>query len=252
MMNVTELIYVKHQKGVRAIAMPERRIPYVELTVVFKGRLDYTVDGQSVPLGEGDTILIPQGHLRARRQGEADAEYFSFNFVATDLPELPILLKGALSGEIRLLLASADELQKTQIPHEKEPLAHLICSLCLVLKNNLARSGTHPLMLQILRYLHAHIAEHITLADIARETFFSAVYCDAVFKKETGHSIIDYLLRERIALACRLLAEGTLSLRAVAEAVGFPDYNYFARTFKKRTGHTPGNYRKLLFPTSSS
>ena len=58
--------------------------------------------------------------------------------------------------------------------------------------------------------------------------------------------MIDYLLQIRMEAAKRLLSEGSFALGAVAEAVGFDDYNYFSRVFKKRTGYTPTEYKKLI------
>ena len=117
-------------------------------------------------------------------------------------------------------------------------MSHLLGCLLVNLKNNLKRQSTHPLVEKIKIYLHENISEKITLSDIFRHTFFSAIYCDSVFKRETGRSI-DYLLDKRINGAKQLLTEGTLSLQQVSESVGFTDYNYFCRTFKKRTGYPP-------------
>ena len=96
-----------------------------------------------------------------------------------------------------------------------------------------------------MQYLHKNLARRITLADIGRMTFFSPVYCDTVFKKDMGVSIIDYLLSRRIAEAKKLLIEGTFSLSEIAKQTGFSDSNYFTRVFKKRTGYTPTEYRKI-------
>ena len=48
-----------------------------------------------------------------------------------------------------------------------------------------------------------------------------------------------------ISSAKSLLSEG-VSLKDVSEAVGFSDYNYFSRLFKKRTGYTPNAFRQTL------
>ena len=96
-----------------------------------------------------------------------------------------------------------------------------------------------------MEYIHSDIGRKITLADIGNLTFFSPIYCDTVFKKEVGRSIVDYALDRRIEEARRLLLEGTMPLAEIAEAVGFDDYNYFSRVFKKRCGYSPTAYRRL-------
>ena len=63
-------------------------------------------------------------------------------------------------------------------------------------------------------------------------------------------SITDYILEQRIAEAKRLLWRNQYPLKQIAEMVGFNDYNYFARTFKKRTGYTPTEFIKKSVLTS--
>lgn len=245
-MNIPKLIYVRHTKGAPAPVIPEGTIPFVELTIVIKGTLEYRIDREKVTLCDSDAILIPYGAVRERKKSQEDADYISFNFLLHEAVDLPIFLPNILTRDIRLLVAVCDEIQQIHISAYEEPISHLLSSLLSIIKNNLQRQSTHPLVEKIVRYLHENISEKITLSDIARHTFFSAIYCDSVFKREMGRSIIDYLLEERINLAKQLLTEGTLSLQQIAESVGFSDYNYFSRTFKKRTGYTPVQYRKTI------
>ena len=245
-MKAPNLIYIRHNRHAPAIAIAPAPISFEDLTVVFKGTLEYTIDHQSITLQAGDAILIPSGAGRERKASEADADYISFNFETDEPLGLPLVLREAVSGEVRLLITLCDEMHQKYYPDHEEAVSHLLASLLVTLQNNLKRQSIHPLVTDIVRYLHEHITQRITLADIGQFTFFSPVYCDSIFKKEMGTSIIDYLLGERIHLAKQLLLEGSLSFRQIAEAVGFPDYNYFARTFKKRTGYTPGQYRQMI------
>jgi two-component system response regulator YesN len=63
-----------------------------------------------------------------------------------------------------------------------------------------------------------------------------------VFKKNEGVSIINYLISQRITEAKRLLTEGATSLKDVATLVGYNDYNYFSRIFKKNVGCSPKDF----------
>lgn len=248
-MNTSKLIYVKHNKGVYALPISPNIIPYTELTIVSKGTMEYIVDRESIVLHEGDAILIPKGALRERKKGMEASDYISFNFLLDEELELPRFLPKILTRDVRFLIAACDEIQQIHISAYEEAISHLLNCVLVTIKSNLQRQSSHPLVEKIIRYLHENISEKITLSDIAQHTFFSAIYCDSVFKKEMGVSIIDYLLEERIGLAKQLLTEGSLSLRQIAETSGFSDYNYFARTFKKRTGYTPTQYRKSISPS---
>ena len=101
-----------------------------------------------------------------------------------------------------------------------------------------------PITRDILSYLHEHFRERITLDDIGKITFFSPVYCETVFRREIGRAIIDYVIELRISEAEKLILENAYPLGEISRAIGFQDYNYFSRTFKKRTGYSPTEYRR--------
>lgn len=69
------------------------------------------------------------------------------------------------------------------------------------------------------------------------------MYCDTVFKKETGFSIIEYFNKLKIEEAKKLIVERADSLTEIALKLGFEDYNYFSRLFKKHTGYSPKQYQ---------
>ena len=248
-MNTPKLIYVRHTKGRTPPTIPREMIRFTELTIVFKGAMEYRVDNERVLLHDGDAVLIHQGRVRERPADQQESDYISFNFLVDEPIDAPTFMSDIMTGDVRMLLAACDSILKSQISSYEEPVEHLLGCLLVTLKNNLQRQSAHPLVEKIIRYLHENMSDKITLSDIERHTFFSAIYCDSVFKREMGRSIIDYLLEERITAAKQLITEGTFSLQQIAEEVGFLDYNYFSRTFKKRTGYTPVQYRTMIRQT---
>lgn len=69
-------------------------------------------------------------------------------------------------------------------------------------------------------------------------------YCREIFKRESGLSISQFLLRRRMLEARRLVVETGMPLKAVVTQVGLEDYFYFIRAFKKHFGVSPGYLRK--------
>ncbi|MDF2717560.1 MAG: AraC family transcriptional regulator [Paenibacillus sp.] len=57
-------------------------------------------------------------------------------------------------------------------------------------------------------------------------------------------SVFEYLQKLRIEEACRLLAEGSDKITDIAGTVGYGDYRFFNKTFRKMTGMTAQQYRK--------
>ena len=66
------------------------------------------------------------------------------------------------------------------------------------------------------------------------------------FKNEKGVSIIDFLNNYSINKAKELLIEGAMPLNDISEMIGFSSYNYFSRLFKKKTGYSPKEYRRII------
>lgn len=81
---------------------------------------------------------------------------------------------------------------------------------------------------------------------ICENVSYSAPHLSRTFKKETGQSVIDYLIMLRIEAAKSLIIEKEMPMSKIAAQVGYDDYNYFTHLFKKRVGCSPLNYTKNL------
>jgi len=68
------------------------------------------------------------------------------------------------------------------------------------------------------------------------------------FKAATGSSLMDRLQNLRVEEAKRLLESSDRSADEISFAVGYEDASFFRRLFKRRTGLTPGQYRRLFKP----
>ena len=93
-------------------------------------------------------------------------------------------------------------------------------------------------------YLDAHFTEELQRSDLAGIVFISPDYLSRLFKKETGKSLMQYVIDKRIEAACRLLAESSLPINAVALQTGFQSFAYFSKVFREAKGMTPMAWRK--------
>lgn len=92
-------------------------------------------------------------------------------------------------------------------------------------------------------YIHSHIYEDLTRETLASIVYLNADYLSHIFKKETGYSLTNYVIEERIKKAKQLLRQNNMSIRDIAIACGFQNISYFSRQFKKSTGMTPREFR---------
>lgn len=93
-------------------------------------------------------------------------------------------------------------------------------------------------------YISKHYMENIKLGDIALVIHISPSYLSRRFKKETGTSFIEYLVRYRVNQAKELLKDDNIICKEAAIAVGYYDYAQFSKMFKKYTGYSPIKWRK--------
>ncbi|HZG84033.1 helix-turn-helix domain-containing protein [Paenibacillus sp.] len=102
---------------------------------------------------------------------------------------------------------------------------------------------SHSLFEKVKRYIHQHIDQEMSREEIANHVYLNPDYLTRVFKKETGMSISEFVLSERLKVAKELLAKTDLSVSSVALRVGHHNFSYFSKLFRKHTGLTPVEYK---------
>ncbi len=101
---------------------------------------------------------------------------------------------------------------------------------------------------RVLSYIAEHHERELTLGDLASEAAMSTFHFAREFKRATGTTPHQHLLRFRVERAKALLAESQLPLAEVGLRTGFSHQSHFTRLFRRLTGTTPHTYRQLLRP----
>ena len=91
-------------------------------------------------------------------------------------------------------------------------------------------------------FIRGNLAGNLALDNIAEAAGISAHYLASLFKRSTGQSLHQYVIRERLEHARGLLAETELSIVDVARRVGYT-HSRFSALFKRHFGMTPSAYR---------
>ncbi len=98
----------------------------------------------------------------------------------------------------------------------------------------------------IIMYIHLNYTKKITLNDLSKLFLTNKTTLNRSFKKATGYTVMDYLNRLRISMACTMLKNTDLSISEILNMLGFKDDAHFGRIFKKYTEFTPSAYRKAM------
>jgi len=97
----------------------------------------------------------------------------------------------------------------------------------------------------VINYIYVHLAEPLSLSVIAEYFNRNESRLSADFKEETGKTLTNFIQQTRISRAANYLSNTELSVSEIALAVGFDDFAYFSRIFKKHTGYSPKEYRDM-------
>lgn len=97
---------------------------------------------------------------------------------------------------------------------------------------------------EVKRFILEHIQETIYVEEIARHVHLNEQYLMRIFKKETGMSLLEFVTIERIKLAKELLEKTNYPINKVADCVGYGNYSYFTKIFKRYENMSPKEYRQ--------
>lgn len=150
----------------------------------------------------------------------------------------------------RIFSACVQEYSQKLAYTEQRQMTLLIDLLVLVCrqKPDLRSSGlnkNNAIIRDIQSRLEKSYAERINLSVLAKEYHMSVSYLSHLFKRTTGYAVMEYLTMYRLSVAKRLLSQTDMSITEIVFAIGFSDSSNFSRVFKRKTGCSPLQYRKL-------
>lgn len=103
--------------------------------------------------------------------------------------------------------------------------------------------SSNPYVLKIAKYIGEHITEKMTLQSISQEIGLTKEYTANIFKKEMKITLTNYINERKMLLAKDLIISNEMSLGDLSAYLGYENYNYFSRLFKRYFGITPTNLK---------
>ncbi|RTE11659.1 helix-turn-helix domain-containing protein [Paenibacillus whitsoniae] len=98
---------------------------------------------------------------------------------------------------------------------------------------------------RMIQRMHEDLSYPYKLEELAESINYSVPYFSSMFKKTTGESFVQYVTRLRVEKAKLLLLTTDQKTFEIAESIGFENYRSFNRIFKKETGVTPSDFRRM-------
>ena len=243
-------LFVSHGVGLH----PDRVIDSFELILVRSGAVAVEEEGREFEVSEGETLLF--WPARRHRGTAAYAPELRFYWVHFTLERSAIeedFLSIAQHARPRRPEVIADLFHRFMADQEAGDLNPVSANYLLMLmlveaatERGPAGGGADALLAaRAEAFIAANFHRNLGTAEVARQLGFNPDYLERVFRRERGATITEHIHRSRIREARTLLRDSVLNVSQVAAACGFSDDVYFRRLFKRHTGLTPVQFRRL-------
>ncbi len=170
-------------------------------------------------------------------------EEFQSEFPADTCPEL-LLHKGAGNRKQREWLLEIHRLYLEPQGLGRAVGESLFRATLLSMLQKTAYRQTEQIR-AVRRYVAENIESPLTNGQLADALSYHSVYLNRIFKEQTGRSLHQYVLEQKLLHAAQLLENTALSVEEVGHRCGFKEISYFIRTFRRLHGKTPHQFRKL-------
>jgi AraC-like DNA-binding protein len=247
--------------------------PFLEVTYVASGGVDYSSAGRRIPVGRGEIFVMPPDTPHAWTNRGRPAVLFGFMLSVAPAAEradsLGFRLADAAAGLGYRLRPGADlraafEALRAEVraeraygPDAAAAYARLVLLLvCRQLSDSLglkpaagqpapAGSRGEQLRLQARAFIEANLAYGVALADVARHLGVTGRHLNRVFAGREGVPIGEAIAAARLEKARALLrADPGMPTKTVAALCGFSDASYFCRFFRGRAGASPTEFAR--------
>lgn len=231
----------------------------VEIFQVVRGTGLYLIGNKTYEADEGDIIYISDGMVHRTIDGDAYHETRGFSCPSYYIPERikealreagPIYRCHRIIPELQILFDKIKHEKRNESLYSDELLRCYINEMTILLArtaNEYSSDNTvSPAVALALTFIRDHIHERITLGDAAEAADVSIAYLSRRFKADVGVGFAEYLSRQRLERATRMLREHPeMSVTEIAFSSGFNDSNYFSDKFKREFGVSPLKFRRM-------
>lgn len=271
-MNLTKLNpYIRSAELFEKIGRSEECVAYdCRLIYMVSGDLAVTVGGKKLGhLSPGNLLYIPAGVSYRLKSKYLRAVVVTFDpYDSAPLPEermSPVLvgefdrekchLEGALGALASPILLPDMESERDQFINmaniftsaEGNYRARLSAMLKLILLRVIETSDEGALPARMVDeldgYIRENISDEISNTELGAIFGYHPFYISRMLKERRGMTMRQYVIAYRLKLAKDMLRTTDRSASEIAEACGFTDASYFAKTFKASFGMTPKEYR---------
>jgi len=228
------------------------------IVYIFQGKSTITIDSNRYDVGPKTAIFIRPGqfHQSLKDQGTY-YELIEVHFMAESARFIPFVPALAPVTRVHNIAAFVPALERLVAAHLIDPspdnwLVKLRLAETLMLLDRETAGATPDDQVagdtvrridQAREFIAVHYAKNLSLELLAEQVGMSSSHFSACFRKVTGISPIEFVIRRRMHHARELLANSNYSIAQIAAMCGFTSSQYMARMFLRREGRSPRRFR---------
>lgn len=227
---------------------------------IISGKGTYHVNNNVYTLSAGDAFLVyPNTEVIYCADSSMPWEYAWVGFTGSDAAMIlqatdftrntPCILNAENGAEIQRQILHIYDARGNGFEHAVEMTGRLYTTLALFIKNSHqkeAQNSASTYVQKSIEYISANYSYPITVEDIAAYVGVSRSHLFRSFEQVMHQSPKEYLTDFQMKQACYLLEHSSLSITAIANSVGFDNGLYFSKTFHKKKGMSPKEYRSFI------
>ncbi len=218
-----------------------------ELVYYTEGEGKSSGGGQSYFFKAGDFIIYPPKFPHDEKHfAPVSVHCIGFSADESDINNIPIGL-GTDSSRfaINLIEKIKPELRGCRIDYH-QMMDLLVTELIITIKRQINRGARDfDDMGYIKQYIKENLSSSIDIDTLSEISGYSPDHFRHMFKKKTGQSPKQFILTQRLELARHMLVTDNCYISNVSSACGFSDLSQFSSMFRKSTGLSPQDYRKI-------
>lgn len=230
----------------------DRLFPFVSLTYMNEGEFFCEHKGETLVAKAGETMYVPESimhNVYTLSRGVASWGHISATSFKYDIMKntrKPVVIKGESSRIIKECLNELAIIKYDSVCSlfkRDNCISRIFCELFKYTEvTEIKLKSEWCIRLQ--GYIAENVKEKFNLDDLAKMMLISKSSLCHKFKEETGISLIDYILGEKIKASFYMISD-SLNNRQIAEKLNLSDEYYFSKLFKKTVGISPKEYKKI-------
>ena len=198
--------------------------------------ISFVCSSESMNFFKGKNMTVPSG-LKKHISNIIEEYSLTFNSMATDDIKLELkenppiggqqMIKTYLEQFLIMLIRSENDNHNLRVFPSKE-----------IMENHLVS--------QVIQIITENTYNKISVNWICSELNYSRTFLSKLFKSNTGYTILEYIIKNKIREAKKLIREERYNFTQISDLLGFDNPHYFSTVFKKFSNMTPTNYKNSV------